>query len=193
MEAGSLVTLFKNNALDHHNKLAYNYFSDTVMSYKGYELSSLKLHITLGCLLLLSGCVDQQKKEGLFIINVLDKEHFDDCHIKGSAYAQSVHVTLDQLDDFVKNIDKEKSELVFYCSNYRCTASGFAAKYVSDIGFKHVWAYEAGLAEWYQKGLPVQGLCEKAYLKKRVDKTELDQINDISIISTEELAKKMQL
>lgn len=156
-------------------------------------MSRLKLYITLGCLVLLSGCGDEQKKQGLFIINVLDKEHFDDCHIKGSAQAISVQVSLDQLDDFVKNIDKEKSELVFYCSNYRCTASGFAAKKVSDMGFKHVWAYEAGLAEWYQNSLPVQGVCKKAYLNKHVPKAELDQISDISIISTEELAKKMHI
>lgn len=156
-------------------------------------MGKLKLYVILGCLVLLFGCVSEQRKQGLFIINVLDKEHFDDCHIKGSDCAISVHVTLDQLDDFIKNIDKEKSELVFYCSNYMCTASGFAAKRISDMGFKHVWAYEAGLADWYQKGFPVQGLCKKAYLKKHVEKTELDQINDISIISTEELAEKMQL
>lgn len=138
--------------------------------------------------LLLPGCWQDNKKEGLFVVNVLDADHFNDCRIKGS-----INVTLDELDAFTKNLDKEKAEIVFYCSNYMCTASGFAAQKLRDMGFAHVWAYEAGMAEWYQKGLPVEGSCVKTYLQKKIAQSELDQKRDISIISTEELTKKMNI
>ena len=73
-----------------------------------------------------------------------------------------------------------------------CTASGFSAEKLKGMGFSNVWAYEAGMAEWYQKELPVQGKCTKAYLEKKMEKTELDESSKIRIISTDELARKMK-
>ena len=139
-------------------------------------------------LLLLPACFTGGKKGGLYVINVLDGEHHADCHIKGS-----VNVELDALENFVKDLDKDTAELVIYCSNYMCTASGFAAQQLKEMGFKRVWAYEAGMAEWYQKGLPVEGPCKKGYLEKVMEKPGLDQKEDIGIISTDELARKMKL
>ncbi len=141
----------------------------------------------MSLVVLLPGCFGEQKKEGLFVVNVLDAEHFDDCHIK-----DSINVTVDKLDNFAATLDKEKSEVVFYCSNYMCTASGFSAEKLKGMGFSNVWAYEAGMAEWYQKELPVQGKCTKAYLEKKMEKTELDESSKIRIISTDELARKMK-
>ncbi len=139
-------------------------------------------------LMLLPACWPTAQKHGLFVVNVLDADYFSDCHIKGS-----VNIILDQLDEFVKDLDKQKAEVVFYCSNYMCAASGFAAQKLKKMGFDHVWAYEAGMAEWHQKGLPTTGKCKKPYLEKQIEEPELDQTKDISIISTEELAKKMHL
>lgn len=151
-----------------------------------YKINQYIVPFLFSLLLMLPGCFGEQKKEGLFVVNVLDAEHFDDCRIK-----DSVNVTVDELDDFASTLDKEKSEVVFYCSNYMCTASGFSAKKLQDMGFLNVWAYEAGMAEWYQKGLPVQGACKKAYLDKKMEKSELDESSEIRIISTDELARKM--
>jgi rhodanese-related sulfurtransferase len=151
-------------------------------------MNKLLFKLTLCSLIFLIGCGQTEKKQGLIIVNVLDADHFNDCHIKGS-----INVSLEQLDDFAKDLDKQKAEVVFYCSNYMCTASGFSAKKLKDMGFEHVWAYEAGIADWYQKGLPTEGPCEKPYLTKQMNHEELDQSNDISIISTEDLAKKMHL
>ncbi len=141
----------------------------------------------MSIMLLLPGCFGEQKKEGLFVVNVLDAEHFDDCHIK-----DSINVTVDKLDDFIADLDKEKAEVVFYCSNYMCTASGFCAKKLKDMGYSNVWAYEAGMAEWYQKELPVEGKCTKAYLDKKMEKSELEESSEIRIISTDDLARKMK-
>ena len=126
------------------------------------------------------------KKSGLIIVNVLDKQAYDDCHI-----ADSINVALDELDDFAQTVDKKDAELVFYCSNYRCTASGFAAKKLKKDGFEHVWAYEGGAAEWYQKGLPVEGPCAAKYLRKEVQIADDMHNEDIPVITALELKSKI--
>ena len=140
-------------------------------------------------LLLLPACFQESKKEGLFLVNVLDADYYNDCHIKAP---NSVNISLEDLDAFAKTLNPQKTEVVFYCSNYMCTASGFAAKEFSQRGFPNVWAYEAGIADWYQKGLPVEGLCEKPYLRKKNEKIELEESSEIRIISTDELADKVK-
>lgn len=143
----------------------------------------------LSALFILPACFEEKKKEGLFLVNVLDADYFNDCHIKAP---NSINVTLENLDSFAKTLDPQKSEVVFYCSNYMCTASGFAAKQLINKGFSNVWAYEAGMADWYQKGLPVEGSCQKPYLQKKNEKIELEESSEIRILSTDELADKVK-
>ncbi|MDR3646582.1 MAG: rhodanese-like domain-containing protein [Candidatus Babeliales bacterium] len=144
--------------------------------------------LTSGC-----GCSNVKKTDQpkLVIVNVLDKALYDDCHIKGS-----VHVPFEEFNDWVtKNLQDNKIDIndhiIVYCSNYMCTASGYGAKLLTKLGFKNVWAYEAGVAEWFQKGHSIEGVCQKAYLKKVLDKPEHKEV-DINIISTDDLAKKIE-
>lgn len=140
---------------------------------------------------LLPGCGSKEapaapkKQSGLIVINVLDKDWYDDCHIKGS-----INVPFSELDEFVKNLDTEKAEIVLYCSNYFCTSSMYACKHLKEIGFKQVWAYEGGTTEWYQLGLPVEGPSQRAYLAKPVRSDH--QTDSSCIITAKELASKLE-
>lgn len=144
-----------------------------------------------GIAILLPACwskehpVQAAKKTGLVVINVLEKSWYDDCHIKGS-----ISVPLEELDIFVKDLDPEKAEIVLYCSNYFCSSSGYACKRLKGMGFKQVWAYEGGTAEWYQMGLPVEGPSARPYLAKKITPL-LHQDDDIPVISAQELAQKL--
>lgn len=155
-----------------------------------YKKTTLKT-FALGALFLafLPGCFSEKSAEslktGLFVVNVLDKKHYDDCHIAGS-----IQVSVDQLESFAKSLDKEQSEVVFYCSNYMCTTSGYAAKKFMDLGFKHVAAYEGGTAEWYQRGLPTEGPAQESYLKMKINKPAQED-EAIPLIEAEMLAEKM--
>lgn len=124
------------------------------------------------------------------IVNVLDKAQFDDCHIKGS-----INVPYEDIESYAeKHFDKENTQIVVHCSNYKCTASGASAKQLMDLGFKHVWAYEAGTAEAKKEGIPMQGPCKEAYLQDFAKPDGYDQLHakaKFKIISTEELKKKM--
>lgn len=142
-------------------------------------------------LIFIAGCsrVEETKNNvphntGLLVINILDKPFYEDAHIKGS-----IHVPFMDLADFAQNLDR-KTEVVVYCSNYACSASGAAAKQLRDMGFSHVWAYEGGMAEWYQLQLPVEGPAGKDYLRADNEKMESDE--SVAIISSQDLKKKME-
>lgn len=142
---------------------------------------------------LLPGCGGKEdhvvatKQSGLIVINVLDKDWYDDCHIKGS-----INVPFSELDEFVKKLDTEKAEIVLYCSNYFCTSSMYACNHLKEMGFKHVWAYEGGTAEWYQLGLPVTGPSQRAYLSKRVE-PDGQTAHDECLITAKELADRLKI
>lgn len=142
---------------------------------------------------IMPGCFNTQEKpalkDGLIVVNVLDKKLYDDCHI-----ADSIQLSVDDLDAFAQSLDPEKAEIVFYCSNYMCTTSFYAAKKLKSLGIKQVWAYEGGMAEWYQAGLPSEGPAQSAYLTIPNRKpVEDDEQSDVEIITMEALAEKLHI
>lgn len=136
---------------------------------------------------LIPACMDKavKKEAGLQVLNVLDKDLFDDCHIKGSR-----QVDFDAVDAWAQGVSPE-ADIVVYCSNYQCTTSDYVAKQLKKQGFDKVSVYEGGMAEWFQEGLPVEGPCTKPYLKKPLKKNEFIENSDIPIISVSSLAEKM--
>ncbi|MBI2353162.1 rhodanese-like domain-containing protein [Candidatus Dependentiae bacterium] len=140
-----------------------------------------------------------EKKEDmplpLEVINVLDKDYYDDCHITGSK-----NIPFEQFENELKNLDKQK-EYVIYCSNYACTAAPFAAKMMKDAGFSNVVVFDGGIVEWFQEGYPCEGQAVKDYLqeennsldeddeKDRLDDTETN--DGIIFIEADDLKDKM--
>jgi len=124
----------------------------------------------------------------LVVINVLEKDLYNDCHIQGS-----IQVPFEKLEQYVqRNLHKE-SDIVLYCSNYMCAASGQGCKKLKKLGFDKVYAYEGGTAEWYQQGMPVNGPCTASYLQKKMAPIVHDQEEGVSVISMQELARKMHV
>ncbi len=138
----------------------------------------------------LSGCqnADTKKAPSFVIVNVLDKEYFDDCHIKGS-----VHVPFGDLKEYALQYwDKDNTQIVIHCSNYSCGASFEGYKIVSQLGFKNVWAFEGGTAEAKEAGIPVEGPCSEPYLKEYKKPEHYVERQAVATISVEELKKKME-
>lgn len=137
---------------------------------------------------LLPGCWDNSSNNNkLLVLNILDPELYQDCHIPGS-----INVPLDELENYTRDLDLNR-EIIVYCSNYLCTASKYAAELLQKLGFKQVYAYEAGMAEWRQHGLPVDGLAKQQYLTAVIAQPEELQAQNIKIITTKALAAKMGL
>lgn len=180
-----------------YNHNNHNKFSFITSLYKGSSERTVSGIIfgALFFLCFLPGCWQESEKKtdekkSLYVINLLDKACYTDCHIK-----DSVHVPFDELPAFVATLPKD-TELIVYCANYLCGASGAAYKQLIDGGFTQVSAYEGGIAEWYQLGYPVEGTCTQEYLKKAVNQPVIDQEQKESMVSVrtitaEELHKKL--
>lgn len=130
---------------------------------------------------------------GVVLVNVLEKDHFENCRIRGS-----VSAPFGDINTFISQLEKEYSdktaiEIIVYCSNYMCSASGETAKLLLKHGFTRVKAYEAGIAEWYQQGLPTEGACKLEgfmYLAKKMAAPR-EQDHGFVAITTQELAEKI--
>lgn len=145
--------------------------------------------LVLGGLMLLPGCWQSKKEEpvlrtGLVVVNVLDKDAYNDCHILGS-----INIPFENLESSMNTIDKN-AEVVFYCSNPMCTASEYAAVQFQKAGFSNVSVFEGGTAEWFQKGLPVEGVACAPYLRQPVSHVACEQ-HPCKVLTVEELASKI--
>lgn len=122
--------------------------------------------IVITGLVFLTGCFWSSKKDEkkLYLVNVLTKEFFDDCHIPGS-----LNISLMDLKKEAQKWPKS-AKIVVYCSNYMCEASGHACKKLKKEGFDAVYDYDEGMAGWYQahvqdaQAYPVVGPCQEKYL-----------------------------
>jgi rhodanese-related sulfurtransferase len=129
-----------------------------------------------------SGCGN--KKNQLYLVNVLQKEQFDDAHIPGS-----INVPFQDLLKQAGEWDKD-AEIILYCSNTMCLASSEGVKQLKALGFKNVRAYEEGIAGWFQEGNPVIGKHEEEYLTYKTG--QQPAVNDEVILTNQlkELLKK---
>ncbi len=132
-----------------------------------------------------NNCPVKEKQKGLVIINVLDKDLYDDCHIAGS-----INVPFEEVGKYAQSNFDTDAEIVLYCTNYFCTSSGYAQKKLKSLGFKHVWAYEGGTAEWYQLGFPINGPAKQKYLERKIKTPEYDSDELAAIITAETLKRK---
>ena len=94
-----------------------------------------------------------ETNQNLVVINVLTKESYDDCHIKGS-----INIVLTEFEEKAKTLDKAKF-FVVYCANYECSASRRAFELMRGLGFNNVVSYEGGMEEWKEKGFSTEGAC----------------------------------
>jgi len=120
-------------------------------------------------------------KNKITLINVLTNEAYQDCHIKNS-----INVPIDKLEKYaLKNLDKENDTIIVHCFSYNCKLSTRAFNILKDLGFKNVFAYEGGIAEWFQLGYEVEGACKNPNLSIKA----LPQNTQARTISAQELKK----
>ena len=94
----------------------------------------------------------------LTLINVLDEQTYVDCHITGS-----INIPYDRLVETLAGWEKDK-EIVLYCAQTSCPKSKQAYELLTDLGFTHLYEYEGGIKDWYQKGFDTTGTCTFKYL-----------------------------
>ena len=88
-------------------------------------------------------------KSDFVLFDVRQCASFLQKHIKGAK-----SLPADEIDKEAKKLDKSKL-IVVYCGGYTCPLSGYAAEKLAGMNFK-VRAYEGGISEWAESGLPVE-------------------------------------
>ncbi len=88
--------------------------------------------------------------KNVIVVNVLDEDAYKKSHIKGS-----ISIPLENLTEGeYKQLDKSK-KIITYCASYQCSASRQAAEFLRERGFDS-YAYEGGMREWTESGLPLE-------------------------------------
>ena len=161
-----------------------------------HKLTFLNSSLLIFTTLFFSGCFfwnsDKKVNESkLIVINVLDKDYYDDCHITGS-----INIPFEDLENNINTMNK-KDMYVIYCSNYACTAAPHCAKMMKEAGIENVTVLHAGIVGWYQLKYPYIGEAKMSYLEETNKKLYADEPVDecdnscINDISAEELKLKM--
>ncbi len=98
----------------------------------------------------------------LVVVNVLKREAYDKIRIKGS-----ISIPRSELEGGRwTELDRNK-EIAVHCSSYECGASRTAADFLEAKGFD-VKAYEGGIKEWAEAGLPMEGtVSPRQYLEEK--------------------------
>ena len=104
---------------------------------------------------------DLESNKEITLINVLDKECYNDCKIPGS-------INIPYKSDMQKAVEDwdEDTYIIVYCASSECPASKEAEKKLTQMGFANVFLYEGGIREWKQKGYKTEGACTMSYTKE---------------------------
>lgn len=96
------------------------------------------------------------------VVNVLAKDSYDKIHIKGSISIPRSELEAGRWAELDRN-----KVIITHCSSYECEASRAAARFLEERGFD-VRAYEGGMKEWAEAGLPTEGrLSPEQFLAER--------------------------
>ena len=133
---------------------------------------------------------NKNNEKKIYLINVLDQEEFNDAHIKGS-----INIPFEKIEDFLSKIKNKEIKLIFYCANYLCTSSDESAIIAYKKGFKNIFVYKGGMAEWYQLdkkhgNFDYIGKAKAEYLQmKTLKKSNASAPLDLNIVSNDQSKK----
>lgn len=86
------------------------------------------------------------------LVDALSAEHYASSHLP-----KAVNLPYEFLDEAEKVLPDESAEIVSYCMNEDCEASGQEARELVEMGYGNVLHYAAGKQDWIRSGLPVDG------------------------------------
>jgi rhodanese-related sulfurtransferase len=96
-----------------------------------------------------------QREEPFTFVEVLSHDVYKDFHLPN---ALNVPLNEDFEDRIQQAVPDKNQEVIVYCKNKDCTASPTAAKKIDQLGYRHVYDYEAGKEDWKAAGLPIETL-----------------------------------
>ena len=84
------------------------------------------------------------------LIEVMPEEEYRRNHIAGA-----VNIPLERIGATCRQRYQPDQQLILYCADQACAASGLAARKLAFFGFHDVLEYGAGKQDWQDAGLPM--------------------------------------
>lgn len=93
-----------------------------------------------------------ERGDRFVLVDALSQEHYASSHLPGA-----VNLPYEFVDEAEKILPDKSVEIVVYCMNRDCEASGLEARELVEMGYENVLHYAAGKQDWIRAGLPVEG------------------------------------
>lgn len=93
-----------------------------------------------------------ERGDRFVLVDALSQEHYASSHLHGA-----VNLPYEFVDEAEKVLPDKSAEIVVYCMNVQCEASGLEARELVEMGYENVLHYAAGKQDWIRAGLPVEG------------------------------------
>jgi rhodanese-related sulfurtransferase len=87
------------------------------------------------------------------LVEALSPAHYASSHLPGA-----INLPYEFVDEAEKVLPVKDAEIVVYCMNRDCSASGLEAAELEEMGYTRVLHYADGKQDWIKAGLPVEGL-----------------------------------
>ena len=93
-----------------------------------------------------------EKKDQFHLWNVLTRDYYRaDLNIAGSRWVAANSITEKRAEELVAS---KGETIVVYCGSQTCPSSKMAAQKLTELGYTNVYAFEGGLKDWTDGGLP---------------------------------------
>ena len=92
-----------------------------------------------------------ERGDDLALVDALSRQHYERSHLPGA-----INLPYEFVDDAEQKLPDKDAEIVVYCMNVNCAASGEEVRELKEMGYKNVRHYAEGKQAWIQAGLPVE-------------------------------------
>lgn len=92
-----------------------------------------------------------ERGDDFVLVDALGQQHYERSHLPGA-----VNLPLESVDDAEQKLPDKDAEIVVYCMNVACAASGEEVRELGEMGYTNVRHYVAGKQDWIEAGLPVE-------------------------------------
>ncbi len=97
--------------------------------------------------------VKMDRGEDFVLVDTMPKMYYRHSHLPGA-----INLPADQVRERAPHLLPEKgAEIVVYCLDTPCEASGKVARELAAMGYESVRDYVGGKKDWIDAGLPAEG------------------------------------
>ncbi len=90
--------------------------------------------------------------DDLVIIDSRKPSDFKAAHIEDAEHLPNTETNAETL---AKVLESKDTHVIFYCNGVNCGRSSKAVKIAVSEGYKNVYYFRGGIAEWKEKSLPI--------------------------------------